>query len=164
MRSYPSNSPEAAARIVALVLISDGHACNSEFEALREADVARSLGLSPQDFHSIVQTLCEDLLMEGFNGGSILSYVDDGSLASLLAEVDQPELRSRVLRVAASAVHADAHLADGEALVLDAIARHWGLCALAVAAKPGIAGVVPEPPHAAAPRLSLPGVPRVGRA
>ena len=30
MRSYPRNSPEAAARIVALVLISDGHVCSSE--------------------------------------------------------------------------------------------------------------------------------------
>jgi hypothetical protein len=34
MRSYPRNSPEAAARIVALVLICDGHVCRSEVETL----------------------------------------------------------------------------------------------------------------------------------
>jgi hypothetical protein len=36
MRSYPHNSPEAAARIVALVLTSDGHVCSSEFDILEQ--------------------------------------------------------------------------------------------------------------------------------
>lgn len=125
MHCYPTNSPEAAARVVALVLISDGHACNSEFEAVKKADVARSLGLSSQAFHGIVQTLCEDLLMEGFNVGSILPSLEGGSLASLLAEVDQPELQASVLGVAASTVQADRHLAEGEVSVLEAIGRHW---------------------------------------
>lgn len=140
MRCYPTNSPEAAARVLALVLISDGHACNSEFEALKEADVARSLGLSSQAFHGIVQTLCEDLLMEGFNVGSILPSLDYGSLASLLAEIDQPELQVRVLGVAASTVQADRHLADGEASVLEAIGRHWGICTRPSSEKPDVAG------------------------
>ena len=60
MRSYPHNSPEAAARIVALVLISDSHACNSEFEALKEVDGACALGLPPKAFHGIVLTPAED--------------------------------------------------------------------------------------------------------
>jgi len=30
MRTYPRNSPQAAARILALVLISDGHVSRSE--------------------------------------------------------------------------------------------------------------------------------------
>ncbi len=45
MRSYTLNSPEAAARILALVLISDGHVCRSEFEALKQLDGMRHLGL-----------------------------------------------------------------------------------------------------------------------
>ena len=126
MRSYPRNSPEAAARIVALVLISDGHVCSSEFEALKQHVAARDLGLEPRDLPGIVQTLCEDLLMDGFHGGSILSHVDDGSLASVMAEVDEPELQGKVLRIAAAAVNADKHLSDGETSVLDAVSRHWG--------------------------------------
>ena len=140
MRSYPRNSSEAAARIVALVLISDGHACSSEFRALSEEDVDRSLCLSPLSFHSIVQTLCEDLLMDGFDGGSILSCVDDVSMASLLAEVDLPELRVKVMRAATAAVDADKHLSAGEAAVLDAIGRHWGLGPTTVASKSDVAG------------------------
>lgn len=126
MRSYPRNSPEAAARILALVLISDGHVCSSEFAALQHLDAVRDLGLDPRDLPGIVQTLCEDLLMDGFDGGSILSYVDDGSLASVMAEVDEPEMQGEVLRIAAAAVNADKHLSEGEVAVVDAVNRHWG--------------------------------------
>ena len=125
MRSYPRNSPEAAARIVALVLISDGHVCSSEFEALNQFDGARDLGLEPQHMPGIVQTLCEDLLMAGFNGRAMLSYLDDSSLLSMMAEVDEPELQRQVLRLAASVVRADKHLSEGETAMLDAISRIW---------------------------------------
>jgi len=125
MRSYHRNSPEAAARIVALVLISDGHVCRSEYEALKQLLGASDLGLNPQDMPDIVQTLCEDLLMEGFDGRAILSHVGDDLMASLMAEVDDPRLQGQVLRIAASAALADKHLSDGETAMLDAIIRHW---------------------------------------
>ena len=127
MRSYPRNSPEAAARLVALVLISDGHVCNSEFEVLTRVDAAHDLGMAPHRLHGIVQTLCEDLLMDGFDGGSIVSHLDDVSLACLMDEVDDQPLRGTVLRVAAAAALADTHLSAGESLILDKITRHWGM-------------------------------------
>lgn len=45
MRSCPRNSPEAAARIVALLLIADGNVCSPEIEALETPDAARKLGI-----------------------------------------------------------------------------------------------------------------------
>lgn len=125
MRSYPRNSPDAAARVVALVLISDGHVSSSEFESLNQLDGVRNLGLEPNDMPGIVQTLCEDLLMAGFNGRAMLSYLDDSSLLSMMAEVDEPELQRQVLRLAASVVRADKHLSEGETAMLDAISRIW---------------------------------------
>ena len=44
MRSYPCNSPQAAARIVALLLIADGHVSRSEMDALYGRDIERELG------------------------------------------------------------------------------------------------------------------------
>ena len=44
MRSYPRNSPQAAARIVALLLIADGHVSRSEMDALYGRDIERELG------------------------------------------------------------------------------------------------------------------------
>ncbi|MDO9235938.1 MAG: TerB family tellurite resistance protein [Aquabacterium sp.] len=125
MRSYPRNSPEAAARILALVLISDGHVCRSEFETLNQLDGVRHLGLDPQKLPGIGQTFCEDLLMEGFDGRSILSRVGDGLMASLMAEVDDLHLRAQVLLLATSVAHADKHLSEGETAMIDAIRRIW---------------------------------------
>jgi len=125
MRSYPRNSPEAGARILALVLISDGHVCRSEFETLKQLDGVRHLGLDPQELPGIVQTFCEDLLMEGFDGRSILSRVGDGLMASLMAEVDDLHLRAQVLRLAASVAHADKHLSEGETAMIQTISRIW---------------------------------------
>jgi uncharacterized tellurite resistance protein B-like protein len=125
MRSYPCNSPEAAARLVALFLIADGHVCRSEIDALDHLGAAHELGLQPDAMPRIIQTLCEDLLLGADASGSLLANVDDGTLASLMAEVTDPVLRGRVLRLAVAVANADLHLAEGEAFVLEAARRHW---------------------------------------
>lgn len=125
MRSYPRNSPEAAARLVALVLISDGHVCRSEIESLQQLQHERELGLEPGTFALVVKTLCEDLLMGAYGSGSMMCSVDEDTLTSLLAEVDEPALQAKVLRLASAAAEADLHLADAEALVVAAARRHW---------------------------------------
>ena len=127
MRSYPRNSPEAAARIVALVLISDGNVCRSEFEALNQLDAPGELGLPPDGLPRIVQVLCEDLLMGGHGHGSMLGGMDDSTLAALMAEVDDPALQRKVIRLSLAAAKADQHFSDGEALILAAAHRHWGV-------------------------------------
>ncbi len=125
MRTYPCNSPEAAARLVALVLIADGHVCRSEIDALDRLGAADELGLKPGAMPGIVQTLCEDLLLGAYASGSLLANVDDETMASVMAEVTDPVLRGRVLRLAVAVANADRHLADGELLVLEAARRHW---------------------------------------
>jgi len=56
----------------------------------------------------------KDLLMGDHGSGSMLGAVDDSSLASLMAEVDEPALQRKVLRLAVAAARADRHLADGK--------------------------------------------------
>ena len=127
MRSYPCNSPEAAARIVALVLIADGHVCRSEFEALQRIGVAGTLGLEPDTLHRDLQDLCEDLLGSTLATGSMTASIDAETLASLLREIDDPSLQVRVLELADAAARADRYLAEGEATILAAAVQHWGL-------------------------------------
>lgn len=136
MRSYPRNSPEAAARIVALVLIADGHVCRSEFDVFEQLDGPRELGLQPDSLPRIVQTFCEDLLTGDPSSGLMLGSLDDSALASLMAEVDEPALQRKVLRLAVAAARADRYLADGEAVVLAAARRHWGLAEEAATGSP----------------------------
>ncbi|MDO9234738.1 MAG: TerB family tellurite resistance protein [Aquabacterium sp.] len=127
VRSYPQNSPEAAARIVSLVLISDGHVCRSEFDILKQLSAERELGLEPQLLPHILHTLCEELLASGYETGSLMSNVDDSTLASLMAEISDPALQRKVLRLSLAVAQADGLLADGEALVVEAARHHWKL-------------------------------------
>jgi hypothetical protein len=127
VRSYPRNSPEAAARIVALVLISDGHVCSSEFNILKQLGAERELGLEPHLLPHIVHTLCEELLLGGYATGSLMDNVDDSTLASLMAEISDPALQRTVLRLSLAAARADGHLADGETVVVAAARHHWQL-------------------------------------
>jgi uncharacterized tellurite resistance protein B-like protein len=48
-------------------------------------------------------------------------------MAQLMAEVDDPALRLKVLRLCLQVVQADNHVADGEAIVLGAAVEQWGL-------------------------------------
>jgi len=125
MRSYSRNSPEAAARIVALVLVADGHVCRSEVEALQRLEIEGALGLAPGGFAAVMHTLCEDLLAGAYGNGSMMCSVDEATLAALTAEVEDPALRHTVLRLAGAAAAADRHLAEAEALVMAAARRYW---------------------------------------
>jgi hypothetical protein len=125
LRSYPSNSPEAAARIVALVLISDGHVCRSEIEVLQQLQADQALGLQPGAFARVVHTLCEDMLREAHERGARVCSVDGPTLAGLLAEVDEPDLQDTVLRLAGAAALADRQLVEAEAMVVAAAHQHW---------------------------------------
>ena len=127
MRTYPNNSPQAAARIVALAMLADGHLCKTELDALDCVDVHTQLGLPPAELHAIVHALCEDLLSSSHGTWEAAYRVDSGTLAALLSEIDDPALRVKVLRLCLTVVAADEHLADGETVILTALVEHWGL-------------------------------------
>lgn len=129
MRSYPHNSPEAAGRVLTLLLIADGNVCASEIDVLKGLGAERHLGLPDGGLDDVLRDLCEDLLMAGHHFGSLLDGLDSAVLRSLMGEVSDPRLRSEVLTLAQAAARADEHLADGEALVLDAACRYWSFAA-----------------------------------
>ena len=127
MRNYPRNSPEAAARILALVLISDGHVCRSEIEALDPSGLERELGLAPGGFAQVLHILCEDLLASANGSGAWSCSIDEATLGSMLAEIDDPGLQRTVMHLALAAAAADSHLADAEALVVSTARALWGI-------------------------------------
>lgn len=125
MRNYPRNSPQAAARLVSLALLADGHLDRAELEALQRTGACRDLGLSDEEFNAVLHDFCEDLLATSVHTWGAACLLDAETLDALMAEVDDPALRSRVLRLCAEVVHADRHVADGEALVLRTALDRW---------------------------------------
>ncbi|WP_133649060.1 TerB family tellurite resistance protein [Paraburkholderia flava] len=127
MRTYPRNSPQAAARIVALVLIADGHVDRYEDAVLEKLNINRELGLGPTEFAWIVQTLCEDRSIAHAPSMPVAAHADSATLDRLLAEIDDPVLRRKTMRLCVAVAAADDYLADGEIATLAAILSAWTL-------------------------------------
>lgn len=127
MRSYPRNSPEAAARIVALLMVADGHVCRSEIAALERAHASPLLGLAAPDWARVLRELSEDLMCTAFAPWGSACRISEEVLHALLSEVDDPELRAATLALCLQEAQADAHLSDAEESLLAQTAYLWGL-------------------------------------
>lgn len=127
MRTYPTNSPHAAGRIIAVALLSDGHLAKTEIDLLDRLDVARQLGLARSELHGVVHGFCEDLLASASGGWADACRLDRATLFGLLAEITDPALRRQVLQLCTRVVDADDHVADGESALLLAAVEHWDL-------------------------------------
>lgn len=141
MRTYLRNSPQAAARIVALALTSDGHVSSAEERALENLDIAGELGLAPAQFAQIVQALCEDQSLANTPFTPPVGQVDAALLVTLIDEIDDPALRRKVIRLCIAVAIADNYLADGEIAMLAAVFNAWG----------------PKPNQTASRHIPLPG-------
>ncbi len=127
MRSYPTNSPQAAARIVALTVLADGDIGDAEIEWLDRLVVHEQLGLSRPELHALLDTFCEDLLSSGQLKWADACPVDERTLADLMGEVQDPALRLKLLRLCVELAEVDARVDEGESMVLVAAVEHWGL-------------------------------------
>jgi hypothetical protein len=127
MRPYPKDSPQAAARIVALTLISDGQLKKAELAILESCNAHEMLGLGRDELRGVVHELCTDLLENAAEQGATDCLVHDGLIGDLLSEIDSPQLRSTVFGLCLRVVHADGLVHDGESIVLLAALEQWGM-------------------------------------
>ncbi|MBA4175164.1 MAG: hypothetical protein C0505_01165 [Leptothrix sp. (in: Bacteria)] len=127
MRSYPVNSPQAAARIVALTVVADGDIGDAEIKWLDRLAVHERLGLARHELHALLDTFCEDLLSSDQLKWADACPVDERTLADLMGEVQDSALRRKLLRLCVELTEVDAHVDDGESSVLIAAVEHWGL-------------------------------------
>ena len=127
MRKYAQNSPEAAARIVALTLVADGDIGPSELALLDEANVHHALGVERGALHAVIDTFCADLLSTRQLEWADACPVDEYTLAELMSEIDNPALRRKVFDLCLRLAEADEQVAEGESVVLSAAMAHWSL-------------------------------------
>ncbi len=127
MRRYPANSPQAAARIVALTVVADGDIGEAEIEWLERLAVHEQLGLARHELHALLDTFCEDLLSSDQLKWADACPVDERTLADLIGEIQEPALRLKLLRLCVELAESDARVAQGESIVLGAAVAHWGL-------------------------------------
>lgn len=127
MRSYQSNSPKAAARIIAITLFADGHLSDQEHKALKQHIASGLLGLEGDDMELIVRHLAEDLQVFGLSFWSGTGLLDEACLTGLLREVTDPNLRAVILDICATVIHADTRQCESELAIMEFMKRAWGL-------------------------------------
>jgi hypothetical protein len=127
MRSYPRNSPHAAARIVALTLIADGRMKDIELTALEHMDAYGRLGLDPAALRGVLRELCADMLAAAASGNQEDCRITPETIRILLAEVDDPALRRLVFELCAGVARADRMMHEGELAVLLEAIDQWGI-------------------------------------
>jgi uncharacterized tellurite resistance protein B-like protein len=135
MRPYPTDSPQAAARVLALALIADGHLQPAELRALERSRAHERLRMTKAELNDVLYAMCDDLIAEArtrdhghhSEEDDDACVIDPETLARLFAEVRDASLRRTVLRLAMQTIRADRQLHEGEMRILLAAVDHWGL-------------------------------------
>ena len=127
MRNYLNDSPEAAARIVALALMADGTVDRSETQLLERQGIIRRLGLDHEQFDKIFYEFSEDMLSKAHRLASGQLELDALSINKLLEEISAPELQKNILRIMLDVVNADRRLTAGEASLIAQALRKWDI-------------------------------------
>lgn len=127
MRPYPPNSPQAAARIVALVMLADGQLTRTELAAIDRLQVHAALGLDRAGLRRVIHEVCEDLLDEAHLAWADVCRITPRSIDNVMADIDDPALQRTVLGLCVQLAEADGRVADGEAALLVAAVEHWNL-------------------------------------
>lgn len=122
MRTYSVDSPQAAGRILALMMIVDGNLDSSELQALHSSKILEHIDLEPAAFQQLLQDLCDDMLTSTVHGAIQLGH---GVIDSLLEEIADPDLRRKLLQAMWKIADADDWLADGEAVLLARASAAW---------------------------------------
>lgn len=125
MRTYPTNSPQAATRLLAMALVADGNYSMTEIRALDRLEAPRRLGLPADEIKAVIDLFCQDLLHAAHGDWSGSSQIDGATRQALMNEVQDPELRAQILDLCEGIALADGHLAEGEAEMLDAMVKAW---------------------------------------
>jgi tellurite resistance protein len=127
MRSYPHNSPQAAARLVILTAMADGHAGPEELQLLRSAQLQTELGLQGGQVDELIQQLCEDQWLTSESSFGCESVVSEHTLCALLGEVNDPRMRQAVLRLSVHLAEQDGCLSEAEGWILGQMVERWSL-------------------------------------
>lgn len=132
MRHYPINSPQAAARVVMLFLVADGHLSHRDLDAVRRLRIADRLGLDGPEWHDVLTAFCQDLLLSSHTSWQDVCRLESEVLAQMMSEIVDARLRRTVLELSLSLAESDGPLSQSESSLLDTAMERWGLAESAV--------------------------------
>ncbi len=138
MRHYPSDSPEAMTRVVALALLADGAIDPSELEVLKGSSYCFRIGIDPCRFEQIVDEFCDDLLACGKRKPTGQYDLSDECVRDLLGDINSPKLRELALGMMLDIISSDGVLVREETSLIAQVIDCWKLGYRAIGTKRGV--------------------------
>lgn len=126
MKRYEQNSPQAVARILAMMMITDAKLDDSEIDILDELRAFEIIGISRSDFSRVVQDYCAELMAQG-NANGRIRLVDRDRIDHIISEVDDHPRRVETCGMILNIANADGTLHDTELAVFGYILERWGM-------------------------------------
>jgi uncharacterized tellurite resistance protein B-like protein len=126
LQNYAPDSPEAMARVVVMMMVTDGHLDDREIRMLEKLDCFERLGISRDSFKTVATRYCADLRTLMGDAPS-LSLIDVERIDRILDAVTAPEKRLAVCRQIMGVIAADGKLQDSEVAVFHHLLDRWGL-------------------------------------
>jgi hypothetical protein len=126
MIAYGNNSPQAMARIVAMMIVTDGHIDDREIDLMDRLDVYAMLGLTRSDFMAVARAYCHTLVSEAEEHGSTLA-LDPTRVDKAMSEVTEPGKRTLVAKLLIAVMAADHRARLSEEALLDHVLSGWAL-------------------------------------
>jgi len=123
MRSYPSDSPQAVSRLLALTVISDGGGSPSEISASYRLSILDYAGIEEDVFDQVLRELTADLP----TAADGLAKVATSMIDQCLAEIVRPDLRLRLWKAMWQLAYADDQFDHAEVALLHRATEAWGI-------------------------------------
>ncbi len=126
LNTRDTDSPQAMARLIALLIVADTRLDPRELAMLDELDAFTRLGLERAEFMRVAGALCDEL-GERLQQRPWLSLSERLLIEAELQAVRDPAKRLLVARLGAAAITADGRVQDSERVLFDHLLLRWGL-------------------------------------
>jgi hypothetical protein len=126
MKKYAANSPESMARLLIVMMMSDGNLDPREIDSLEKLHIYEALDISRTHFIEVLHTYCNDLSDEADEDGRI-RLIDRTRIDHLLDDVTDPQKQLLVATAALDLAKADKSITENELAVFAHMMDRWHL-------------------------------------
>ncbi len=126
MKQYELNSPEAVARIIVMMMVTDGDVSPRELEMIDSLKIYDRVGLERKAFMFVARDYCADL-GKAAQADEQISLLEKSRIAEIVDCVSDPVKRKLTCEIAKDLMTADDEIHQGEAQLFAQILQRWDM-------------------------------------
>jgi hypothetical protein len=126
MKKYAPNSPESMARLLVMLMMSDGNMDPREIDSLETLHIYEALDISRTRFIEVLHAYCNDLSDEADDDGRI-RLVDRSRIDQMLDDITDPQKQLLIATAALDVAKANKSISETELAVYTHMLERWHL-------------------------------------